>query len=136
MVCACRESRVPVQLEKTDEQEYEGEAYQPKALLPFMKRLPAKRVAHLPEAARDPVEFSLSLNESLPLPQGISTTQLANYHVTGDTPQHTWQPSRPCIGPPLPWAASPSCSKAEMRQKALLGLTGGFRASFSESALI
>ena len=48
-----------------------------------MKRVPAKRVVHLPEAARDPVEFSLSFNESLPLPQGISSTQLANYHVTG-----------------------------------------------------
>ena len=64
------------------------EAYQPKALMPFMKRVPAKRVVHLPEAARDPVEFSLSFNESLPLPQGISSTQLANYHVTG-MPQNT-----------------------------------------------
>ncbi|CAL5229767.1 g13152 [Coccomyxa viridis] len=71
------------QLERTDEQDFEAEAYQPKALLPFMKRVPAKRVVHLPEAARDPVEFSLSFNESLPLPQGISSTQLANYHVTG-----------------------------------------------------
>ncbi len=75
--------RTPLQLERTDEQDFEAEAYQPKALMPFMKRVPAKRVVHLPEAARDPVEFSLSFNESLPLPQGISSTQLANYHVTG-----------------------------------------------------
>ena len=72
-----------VQLERTDEQEFEAEAYQPKALMPFMKRVPAKRVVHLPEAARDPVEFSIAFNESLPLPQGISSTQLASYHVTG-----------------------------------------------------
>ena len=84
-----------MQLEKTDEQEFEGEAYQPKALLPFMKRVPAKRVVHLPEAARDPVEFSLSFNESAPLPQGISTTQLANFHVTGDIPELSWQSGRP-----------------------------------------
>lgn len=74
------------QLERTEEQEFEQEAYQPKALLPFMKRVPAKRVVHLPEAARDPVEFSLSFNESLLLPQGIANTQLANYHVTGEAP--------------------------------------------------
>lgn len=72
-----------MQLERTDDQEFEAEAYQPKALMPFMKRVPAKRVVHLPEAARDPVEFSLSFNESMPLPQGISSTQLGNYHVTG-----------------------------------------------------
>ena len=97
-----------VQLEKTDEQEFEGEAYQPKALLPFMKRVPAKRVVHLPEAARDPVEFSLSFNESLPLPQGISTTQLANFHVTGHIPEHFWQLGRPIqVGGALlllPWS--------------------------------
>ena len=86
-----------MQLEKTDEQEFEGEAYQPKALLPFMKRVPAKRVVHLPEAAQDPVEFSLSFNESLPLPQGISTTQLANFHVTGDIQAHMRQVSRPRV---------------------------------------
>ena len=93
-----------MQLEKTDEQEFEDEAYQPKALLPFMKRVPAKRVVHLPEAARDPVEFSLSFNESLPLPQGISTTQLANFHVTGDIPEHMRQSGRSKVvgGPPLP----------------------------------
>ena len=93
-LCSGHESHILPQLEKTDEQEFEGESYQPKALLPFMKRVPAKRVVHLPEAARDPVEFSLSFNESLPLPQGISTTQLANFHVTGDIPAHMRQASR------------------------------------------
>lgn len=73
-----------MQLERTDEQEFEPEAYAPKALMPFMKRVPAKRVVYLPEVARDPVEFAIAFNESLPLPRGISSTQLASCHVTGE----------------------------------------------------
>jgi len=34
-------------------------AYQPKALLPFMKRLPAKRVVHLPDGAADALQPGL-----------------------------------------------------------------------------
>jgi len=59
-------------------------AYQPKALLPFMKRLPAKRVVHLPDGAADPARFSLAFNASgHPLPPGVGGPELAEYELTG-----------------------------------------------------
>lgn len=60
----------------------EGE-YRPKALLPFMTRVPAKRVVHLPETATDPLSFSLSYNASSPLPPGIASPLLAQYDISG-----------------------------------------------------
>ena len=62
------------------------EAARPKALLPRMKRLPAKRVVHLPtpaEGAPDPLPFTLSFNASHPLPPGASTPELAAFEITG-----------------------------------------------------
>lgn len=49
---------VPIlQLEQTDGalENSEGTAFAPKTLLPFMKRLPVKRVVHLPNITSDPV---------------------------------------------------------------------------------
>ena len=47
------------QLEQTDSavENSEGTAFTPKTLLPFMKRLPVKRVVHLPNITSDPVCF-------------------------------------------------------------------------------
>ncbi len=57
--------------------------YKPKPLLPFMKRIPARRVVHLPEEAADPVSFTLSYNSSYPLPSGITSPILAQFDITG-----------------------------------------------------
>lgn len=57
--------------------------YKPKQLLPFMKRIPARRLVHLPEQAADPLSFTLSYNSSYPLPSGIATPVLAQYDITG-----------------------------------------------------
>ncbi len=57
--------------------------YKPKSLLPFMKRIPARRVVHLPEQAVDPLSFTLSYNSSYPLPSGIPSPVLSQYDVTG-----------------------------------------------------
>jgi hypoxia up-regulated 1 len=65
----------------------EEEAFQPKALLPFMKKVPAKRVVHLPDHARDPVSFTLSYNTSRTLPAGVASPVLAAFEVTGALPE-------------------------------------------------
>ncbi|CAL8469535.1 g9076 [Coccomyxa elongata] len=57
--------------------------YKPKPLLPFMKRIPARRVVHLPEEAADPVSFTLSYNSSFPLPSGSALPILAQFDITG-----------------------------------------------------
>lgn len=57
--------------------------YKPKQLLPFMKRIPARRLVHLPEQAADPLSFTLSYNSSYPLPSGIASPVLAQYDITG-----------------------------------------------------
>ncbi len=56
------------QLEETagTAQNEEGTAYAPKALLPFGKRLPAKRVVHLPNITADPVRLQLLLGPPTP----------------------------------------------------------------------
>ncbi|KAK9826508.1 hypothetical protein WJX81_008378 [Elliptochloris bilobata] len=59
-------------------------AYRPKALLPFMKRLPARRVVHLPEGAADPVTFRLALDATeRSLPPGTDAPELAEYTLSG-----------------------------------------------------
>ena len=66
--------------------ELDEEASRPKALLPRMKRLPAKRVVHLPppsEGAPDPLPFALSFEPGHPLPPGASTPELAAFEITG-----------------------------------------------------
>ena len=85
-------------------------AYQPKALLPFMKRLPAKRVVHLPDGAADPARFSLAFNASgHPLPPGVGGPELAEYELTGaqyraglpyPIPSTRWQVRRARSGAP------------------------------------
>ncbi|EIE21504.1 HSP70-domain-containing protein [Coccomyxa subellipsoidea C-169] len=63
--------------------QYQETEYKPKSLLPFMKRIPARRMVHLPEQAVDPLSFTLSYNSSYPLPSGIPSPVLAQYDVTG-----------------------------------------------------
>ena len=57
-----------MQLEETPGtlQNEEGTAYAPKALLPFGKRLPVKRVVHLPNVTADPVRLQLLLGAPSP----------------------------------------------------------------------
>ncbi|KAK9813694.1 hypothetical protein WJX73_003926 [Symbiochloris irregularis] len=56
----------------------------PKVLMPFNKRLPADRVAKLPNTTADSLTFTLSFNQSegRPLPPG-HTQLLARYEVSG-----------------------------------------------------
>ena len=64
----------------------EGEAaFKDKAVLPFMKKVPVKRVVHLPNITSDPINFSLQYNTSQghPLPPGAASRQMAEYVVTG-----------------------------------------------------
>lgn len=67
----------------------EGEeeaAFKPKTLLPFMKRVPVKRVVHLPNITADPIKFSLKYNMSqgASLPPGAASDEMASYTLTGD----------------------------------------------------
>ena len=64
----------------------EEEAAAPKALLPRMKRLPAKRVVHLPQQGPDPLPFTLSFDASHPLPPGQDGPLLATHDVSGACP--------------------------------------------------
>ncbi|GLI64023.1 hypothetical protein VaNZ11_007184 [Volvox africanus] len=54
-------------------------------LLPYMKKLPNKRVVKLERLAGDPLRFSLAYNITTPhgLPPGIKTPELAEFEVTG-----------------------------------------------------
>ncbi|GIL71901.1 hypothetical protein Vretimale_636 [Volvox reticuliferus] len=54
-------------------------------LLPYMKKLPNKRVVKLERLAGDPLRFSLAYNISTPhgLPPGVKTPELAEFEVTG-----------------------------------------------------
>ena len=67
---------------KADERE---SAFKDKAVLPFMKKVPVKRVVLLPNITADPIKFSLLYNTSqgLPLPPGAASKQMAEYTVTG-----------------------------------------------------
>lgn len=57
---------------------------QPKALLPYRKRLPADRVAKLPNTTADTLRFVLGFNASggRPLPPGHSL-QLGEFEISG-----------------------------------------------------
>lgn len=57
-----------MQLEKTPgtQQNEHGTAYLPKPLLPFGKRLPAKRVVHLPNITADPIRLQLLVGPPTP----------------------------------------------------------------------
>ncbi len=66
----------------------EGEvesAFKEKAVLPFMKKVPIKRVVHLPNITADPIKFSLQYNitQGSPLPPGVASTEMAQFVVTG-----------------------------------------------------
>ena len=67
---------------KADEAEA---AFKDKAVLPFMKKVPVKRVVHLPNITSDPIKFSLQYNTSQghPLPPGAASKQMAEYVVSG-----------------------------------------------------
>lgn len=60
-------------------------AFKDKAVLPFMKKVPIKRVVHLPNVTADPIKFSLQYNTSQgsPLPPGVSSPEMAHFVVTG-----------------------------------------------------
>jgi hypothetical protein len=57
-----------LQLEETPgtQQNENGTAYLPKPLLPFGKRLPAKRVVHLPNITSDPIRLQLLVGPPTP----------------------------------------------------------------------
>ncbi len=57
--------------------------YQAKTLLPFMKKLPAKRLVHLPNTSADSLTFSLSFDDSRPLPPATDQALLATFEVSG-----------------------------------------------------
>ncbi|GFR42342.1 hypothetical protein Agub_g3033, partial [Astrephomene gubernaculifera] len=54
-------------------------------LLPYMKKLPSKRLVKLERLAADPLRFSLAYNGSTPhgLPPGVREAALAEWEVTG-----------------------------------------------------
>jgi hypothetical protein len=63
--------------------EGEGLEEEPKALLPRMKRLPAKRVVHLPREGPDPQPFSLRFEPGQALPPGQAGPLLGEFTVAG-----------------------------------------------------
>ena len=60
-------------------------AFKPKTLLPYMKRVPVKRVVHLPNVTADPIHFSLHYNisQGMPLPPGAASAEMASFTLTG-----------------------------------------------------
>jgi len=83
----CANTELCLQLdESTQVKQGEGEAaFKDKAVLPFMKKLPIKRVVHLPNITADPIKFSLQYNTSQgsPLPPGVSSAEMAHFVMTG-----------------------------------------------------
>ncbi|CAD7703207.1 unnamed protein product [Ostreobium quekettii] len=59
--------------------------FKPRALLPYMKRLPVKRILHLANFTADPFNVSFAFNTSggRPLPSGMETTDYGTYEVSG-----------------------------------------------------
>jgi len=59
--------------------------FKPRALLPYMKRLPVKRILHLANFTADPFKVSFAFNTSggRPLPSGVETTDYGTYEVSG-----------------------------------------------------
>lgn len=66
--------------------------YQAKTLLPFMKKLPAKRLVHLPNTSADSLTFTLSFDDSRPLPPATDKPLFATFQVSGG---HPWPPCFP-----------------------------------------
>lgn len=60
-------------------------AFKDKAVLPFMKKVPIKRVVHLPNITADPIKFSLQYNisQGRPFPPGTASPEMAQFVVTG-----------------------------------------------------
>jgi len=83
----CANTELCLQLdESTQVKQGGGEAaFKDKAVLPFMKKLPIKRVVHLPNITADPIKFSLQYNTSQgsPLPPGVSSAEMAHFVMTG-----------------------------------------------------
>ena len=54
-------------------------------LLPYMKKLPIKRVVHLNNVTASPIRMSLAYNTSTHhgLPPGVEAPELASFEVTG-----------------------------------------------------
>lgn len=72
--------------EDTQVKESEQEtAFKPRTLLPYMKRVPVKRVVHLPNVTADPIHFSLhyNLSQGMPLPPGAASAEMASFTLTG-----------------------------------------------------
>lgn len=61
-------------------------AFKLKTLLPYMKRVPVKRVVHLPNITADPIHFSLqyNLSQGMPLPPGAPSEDMASFTLTGN----------------------------------------------------
>lgn len=63
----------------------DGDLFKPRSLLPYMKRLPVKRVVHLANFTADPFKISLFFNtsEGHSLPSGTDTEDYGTYEVSG-----------------------------------------------------
>eukprot|EP00891_Asterochloris_glomerata_P004630 jgi/Astpho2/4630/Aster-00203 len=60
-------------------------AFKPKALLPFLKKVPTKRVVHLPNITTDPIRFRLfyDTDSGVPLPPSTAKATLGTFEATG-----------------------------------------------------
>ena len=59
--------------------------WQPKDLLPRLKRLPAKRMLAVPNITTDSLDFRLFFDDSEgPLPPGFSSPELGTFSVSGE----------------------------------------------------
>ena len=72
-----------VQLDVPEGGDVDESAYGVKGLLPFMKRLPAKRVVHLPRDAAGTLRFRLLHDLEHPLPPGVDDAEFAVFDVSG-----------------------------------------------------
>ena len=57
--------------------------WQPKDLLPRLKRLPSKRLLHVPNVTGDALDFRLFFEPDTQLPPGFSKPDLGTWTVSG-----------------------------------------------------
>ena len=61
-------------------------AWQPKDLLPRLKRLPSKRLLHMPNVTQDALDFRLFFDPGADPPPGCSSPELGTWTVSGALP--------------------------------------------------
>lgn len=70
--------------------------WQPKDLLPRLKKLPSKRLLHVPNATVDALDFKLFFDPAGELPPGYSKPELGTWTVSGALTSFTFQSVPPC----------------------------------------